>query len=209
MTRLISVAAHVASTWVACVGVWQPVFGEAIMEAVFDTPRLTLREMSLDDLDFVAAMLAHPEVMRYFPRCYTCAEANTWLQRQQERYKRDGHGYWVMFERATGQPVGQAGLMTIEIDGAAEVGLGYLTHRPYWRQGFATEAAGGCLDFASRTFPGRRVLCPVRPENEASKRVAVKLGMTLAKRSQFAGYEHLIFVSTPHAGGVLREDEVE
>ena len=34
------------------------------MKHVLDTPRLILREMSLDDLDFVAAMLADPEVMR-------------------------------------------------------------------------------------------------------------------------------------------------
>jgi hypothetical protein len=31
--------------------------------------------MSPDDLDFVAAMLAHPEVMRYYPKCYSREEA--------------------------------------------------------------------------------------------------------------------------------------
>ena len=34
-------------------------------EPVLETSRLILREMSLSDLDFVASMLAHPEVMRF------------------------------------------------------------------------------------------------------------------------------------------------
>ena len=40
-----------------------------------ETPRLALREMSLDDLDFVAAMLGHPEVMRFYPKVYSRDEA--------------------------------------------------------------------------------------------------------------------------------------
>ncbi len=40
------------------------------MKVVLETPRLVLRELSLADLDFVAAMLAHPEVMKFWPRPY-------------------------------------------------------------------------------------------------------------------------------------------
>ena len=37
-------------------------------EPILETPRLSLREAARDDLDFVAAMLAHPEVMRHYPQ---------------------------------------------------------------------------------------------------------------------------------------------
>lgn len=35
------------------------------MNPVLETPRLILRQMSLADLDFIAAMLAHPNVTHY------------------------------------------------------------------------------------------------------------------------------------------------
>lgn len=98
------------------------------MNIVLETPRLILREMGMADLDFIAVMLAHPEVMRFFGRCYSRQEAEDWVRRQQEPYARDGHGYWLALDRVTGRPLGQAGVLTLEVDGIEEVGLGYLIH---------------------------------------------------------------------------------
>ena len=67
---------------------------------ILETPRLILREMSLDDLDFVATMLADSEVMRYYPKCYSREEAQTWVQRQIKRYTRHGHGLWLVLDKA-------------------------------------------------------------------------------------------------------------
>ncbi len=67
--------------------------------------------MSREDLDFVAQMLAHPEVMRFYPKCYSRAESTEWIERQLKRYKQDGHGLWLAVERRTQQPVGQVGLV--------------------------------------------------------------------------------------------------
>jgi hypothetical protein len=36
---------------------------------ILQTARLTLREMTWDDLDFVATMLADPQVMRFYAKC--------------------------------------------------------------------------------------------------------------------------------------------
>jgi len=47
-----------------------------------ETPRLRLRQMSLGDLDFVAAMLSHPEVMRFYPKLHSRQEATLWIERQ-------------------------------------------------------------------------------------------------------------------------------
>ena len=45
------------------------------MKPVLETARLVLREMSLADLDFIAELLAHAEVMRFWPKCYDRDEA--------------------------------------------------------------------------------------------------------------------------------------
>jgi [ribosomal protein S5]-alanine N-acetyltransferase len=164
------------------------------MTCILETPRLLLREMTLADLDFVAAMLADPEVMRFYPKCYTREEAETWVQRQTKRYARHRHGLWLVVEKATGQPVGQVGLLIQNLQGVEEKEVGYLIHRPFWRRGFAVEAARGCRDYAFRVFDRQRVLALIRPENLPSQAVALKLGMTSQPHTvQHSGFEHLVF----------------
>jgi RimJ/RimL family protein N-acetyltransferase len=174
------------------------------MQPVLQTPRLVLRELALADLDFVAAMLADPEVMRYYPKCYTRAEAEGWVRRQLARYARYGHGLWLALDRATGQPVGQVGLVVQEVDGVEEAEVGYLIHRPFWRRGLASEAAAATRDHAFTACAKARVISLVRPENVPSQGVAVKIGMAPERRTQFHGLEHIVFaVSRPadHASG--------
>src|SRR5262245_23294591 len=96
--------------------------------ALPESTRLLFRQLKLADLDFVAGMLAHPEVMRYYPKCYSRDEAAAWIERQMERYRRDGHGLWLVADRASGEPRGQVGLVAQEIDGVREPEVGYLVH---------------------------------------------------------------------------------
>jgi RimJ/RimL family protein N-acetyltransferase len=162
---------------------------------VMETPRLLLREMGMGDLDFLVELLAHPEVMRYYPACCTREESEDWLRRQQHRYARDGFGFWLVLDKESGQPVGQVGLMTDPLDGSSDVGLGYMLHRPFWGRGFATEAASASCDYLFRRagHPGNLV-CLVRPENEPSRAVACRLGLTLQRRTLYAGFTHEVFV---------------
>jgi RimJ/RimL family protein N-acetyltransferase len=84
---------------------------------ILETPRLLLREMVPGDLDFVAAMLSEPDVSRYYERLFTRADAEEWLGRQLDRYRRDGHGLWLLADRHDGTPVGQVGLALQEVEG--------------------------------------------------------------------------------------------
>ena len=61
------------------------------MRCVLETERLKLRELSLDDLDFVAEMLADADVMRFYPKRHSREESAAWIQRQLDRYDRDGY----------------------------------------------------------------------------------------------------------------------
>ena len=99
-----------------------------------------------------------------------------------------------MLEKASGRPVGQAGLLLLTVDDREEVGLGYIIHRPFWRKGFASEAAAASLDYAVNKLGKHRVVALVRPENLPSQGVARKLGMEVEKDTRHADYEHLVFV---------------
>jgi ribosomal-protein-alanine N-acetyltransferase len=167
------------------------------MGSILQTPRLILRELVEDDLDFVAMMLAHPDVNRYYERSFPRSEAQGWLGRQLERYERDGHGLWLVVERSTGQPVGQVGLALQDVEGRRQPEIGWLLHRPYWGRGYATEAAAGTRDLARRQWGYRRLISLIRPVNRPSQRVAERIGMHPGPRVAFHGFEHVVYETEP------------
>jgi RimJ/RimL family protein N-acetyltransferase len=163
------------------------------MKVVLETSRLRLREMTHGDIDFVAAMLADPEVMRYYPRCYSREESEAWVERQLERYARFGHGLWLVLDRMSAAPVGQVGLVMQTVDGVEEPEVGYLIDRPFWRRGLATEAACAVRDYAFTILARPHVISLVRTVNMPSQCVARKLGMVPVRRTLFRDLEHLVF----------------
>ena len=165
------------------------------MPVILETPRLELRELSAGDLDFVATMLAHPEVMKFWPKPYRRDEAEAWIRKSQERYASDGFGYWLAFDKASGQPIGQAGLLRQEVNGVAETGVGYIIHRPFWRQGYATEAASACRDYAFGKLGKKRIVVLVRPENTVSQIIARKIGTRPEGETMLAGFVHTVFAA--------------
>ena len=173
-------------------------FGEGDVGApkgnvVLMTERLELRELTIDDLPFVAEMVGDAQTMRFYPHPFMPTEARYWLDRQFDRYARDGHGLWLVIERESGRRVGQVGLAIQQVDGTNEPEIGWLIHRRYWRKGFATEAGRAVRDYAFKTRGLNRVISLIRPVNEPSQGVARKCGMVVERETEFHGYRHLVF----------------
>jgi RimJ/RimL family protein N-acetyltransferase len=164
------------------------------MDWVLKTRRLALRRMDLGDLDFIARMLADADVMRYYPKLYTRDEAWAWIERQEGRYARDGHGLWLVVDRTTHEALGQCGLAIQSVEGASLPEIGYLVDRPYWRQGYASEAAAGVRDYAFGVLGKDFVISLIRPINVPSQGVARKLGMQPETRLvMFHDLEHMVW----------------
>ena len=163
---------------------------------ILETRRLRLRELTTKDLDFVAAMLGDADVMRYYPRRLDREGSLAWIERQQMRYARDGHGLWLVSVRETDEPVGQVGLVMQDLQGLPRPRypeIGYLLHRPFWHRGFATEAAAGVRDYAFGVRGFDQVISLIRAVNEPSQAVARRLGMTIIGEVEYVNLPHLVF----------------
>ena len=163
------------------------------MALIVETPRLRVREMVPADLDFVATMLADPDVSRYYERRFTRNDAQVWLDRQLARYARDGHGLWLLEARDTGEPVGQAGLAIQQVEGERYPEIGWLLHRPHWGRGYATEAGAAARDLAFQRWRHPFVISLIRPANTRSRAVAERLGMQPGREVDFHGFRHLVY----------------
>lgn len=140
------------------------------------TARLQFREMTHADLNDMASLLGDPEVMRFYPAPKSTAEAASWIQWNQANYAEYGYGLWVV-ETHEGKFVGDCGLTWQLVNGVRKLEVGYHVRSDLQGQGFATEAATACLNFAEEHTEASELVAIIHPDNRASERVAEKIGM--------------------------------
>jgi [ribosomal protein S5]-alanine N-acetyltransferase len=160
---------------------------------VLETNRLILREFVIEDLDAVAAVLSDPETMRFYPAPLTRNEVAEWITRNLKRYARDGHAFWAMILKSSGEFIGNCGLICQMVDGIQEVEIGYQVRRSQLCKGYASEAAQACRDYGFSKLPVKRLVSLIRPENLPSRRVAEKNGMTAGKETMLENMVHLVY----------------
>ncbi len=83
---------------------------------------------------------------------------------------------WVVALRQSGQLIGWSGAGPKE--GSADAELVYTLAKPYWGQGFATEAARAVMRYGLEHCAWERVIACIMPENIASRRVLEHLGFS-------------------------------
>jgi RimJ/RimL family protein N-acetyltransferase len=153
-----------------------------------ETERLLLRAPVPEDAEPLAPMYADPEVMRYLGdgRPLTSEETKRSVLRMIDGWKADGFGLFTTVRKEDGAVIGRVGLIVwnpetwqttrASAEGPKELEVGYTIGRPYWGQGYATEAAAAARDFALEQLGARRLIALIIDGNEASENVARKLG---------------------------------
>jgi [ribosomal protein S5]-alanine N-acetyltransferase len=166
---------------------------------ILETERLSLREITADDLDGLLEIYGDPEAMRLFPSALDRQGAREWIERNQTRYEQYGHGRWAVILRNEQKLIGDCGLVIQDVDGVEELEVGYSFSRKYWGRGFATEAARACMDYAFERLGRRRIVSMIRPENEPSRRVAERNGLRIEKEIFWRGYQHYVYAIDVYA----------
>ncbi len=145
------------------------------------TERLSLVPFQRSDAVVLHRIYQTEGVLRYFPD--TNPPSLERVQRSVDRnlahWEQYGYGTWGIQPVSEAEIVGWAGLQYVpELDNTE---VGYLLDRPFWGQGYATEAARLSLQFAFERLGFDHVIALVHPENIASQRVLEKCGMGYVK----------------------------
>lgn len=182
------------------------IYGESRIEEllrskeILHTQRLTLREMTQDDFPALCRILQDPQVMYAYEGPFSDEEVQDWLDRQITRYRQWGFGLWAVVLQETGEMIGQCGLTMQPWKDQQVLEIGYLLQRAYWHQGYATEAAAACREYAFHTLDAEEVCSIIRDTNTASQQVALRCGMT---RSD-SWIKHYRGIDMPHYRYVIR-----
>jgi RimJ/RimL family protein N-acetyltransferase len=160
---------------------------------ILETERLLLREFVPEDVDALMAVVGDPVTMQFYPAPFTREEVNNWILRNRARYASDGFGLWAMLLKSTGELIGDCGFFVRDVQESFDFELAWHVHRDHWGQGYATEAAQGCIEHAFARLAADRIIALVRPENLSSCLVAEKSGMTRERAILWYGYDHCVY----------------
>jgi RimJ/RimL family protein N-acetyltransferase len=161
---------------------------------ILQTERLSLREFIPEDVDALTLLLSDPHTMRFYPAPLGRAGVLEWIDRNRRRYADIGHGLWAMILNSTGELIGDCGLTRQNVDGVAEIEIGYHVRRDHWGKGYAPEAARACRNYGFAKLVVERLISLIRSENVPSRRVAEKIGMKIWKEVVWRESAHVVYV---------------
>jgi RimJ/RimL family protein N-acetyltransferase len=144
----------------------------------------------------LAPILADPRVGETMGGVSTPEQVAEGLAAAAAAWERDGFGYWMFFDAATGEPVARGGLSRTEFDGRPEVEVGWTVAPERWGEGLATELGAAALDVAFE-LGLRDVVAFTLPHNAPSRRVMDKLGFTYEKTAPYKTFgDHVLYRRT-------------
>ncbi|HSS47561.1 MAG TPA: GNAT family N-acetyltransferase [Thermoanaerobaculia bacterium] len=160
---------------------------------ILETERLRLRPFRPSDIDDYAALNADPEVTRYLGGGGPWDRGRSWRHMAflLGHWQLGGSGMWAVEQKETCAFVGMVGFA--DPDGWAGFELAWTLARQWWGHGYATEAATAALAYAFTALKKDRVISLIHPENQASIRVAERLGETLQGRIEMMGQDRLVY----------------
>lgn len=142
------------------------------------TTRLILRPFTLDDAPAVKDLVGEWEIAETtgsIPHPYELEMAEEWISTHQEAFDKSEAVSLAITLKAQGELIGAIGIHINNTHRLAEIG--YWTGKPYWNEGYCTEAAGELLGYAFEELDLNRVQARHMTKNPASGRVMQKIGM--------------------------------
>lgn len=158
-----------------------------------ETERLLLRPHTIDDFPAYQTLWSDEAVVRFIGGVPSTRE-QTWgrLLRVAGMWHHMGFGFLAIEEKQSRRFIGEAGFLDmkremrpVSTEGTLETGWALM---PFAQgRGYANEALTALLAWAEQYFPSKPVTCIIDPANDASLRLARKLGFREVQRCIYNG----------------------
>ena len=160
-----------------------------------ETARLALRPPEAKDAGAYAVMFGDPRVTRWLGDGTTLApeQVPDRIERMRAHWRRYGVGLFSVLRKEDESVIGRVGLLlwdvaswrnglrVAELRGQIETEIGWSIAHAEWGKGYATEAARAVRDWALGERGLRRLISLIYVGNDASVRVATKIGERLER----------------------------
>jgi [ribosomal protein S5]-alanine N-acetyltransferase len=163
-----------------------------IQSIIAQTPRLLLKELTIDDAENLYLLNLDPEVIKYTgdKPFGNINEAKIFLENY-DHYNKYGYGRWAVIRKSDKAFLGWCGLKyTPDVN---EYDIGFRLFKSYWNKGFATEAAAACLKLGFEKYEINEILGRAMKSNKASIIVLEKIGLKFRRNFDFGSQEGLIY----------------
>ena len=148
-------------------------------QPTIETERLVLRPFAMEDAADVQRLAGDPAIADTtlnIPHPYPDGAAESWINTHQERWQSGLGVICAITLRSTGELVGAISVLGISQQNSHGE-MGYWIGKPYWGNGYCTEAARALIRFSFETMGLHRVFAHHLARNPASGRVMAKAGM--------------------------------
>jgi ribosomal-protein-alanine N-acetyltransferase len=151
--------------------------------------RLVLRRWVQSDRAAFADLNADARVMEHFPGVLTRSESDAMVDRIEAHFERHGFGLWAVEVPGEAPFIGFVGLAvpSFDVHFTPCVEVGWRLAVDWWGRGYATEAARAVVAIGFGRLGLDEIVSMTVPENERSRRVMERLGMT---RDPADDFEH-------------------
>ena len=149
-------------------------------DLVLETDRLVLRRLDESDAELQYRLLNTPAVMKHLGGPKKLHEIETKHAKTMASFAREGFGFMMVVEKASGDVVGHCGLKRVDHPLAPNPGdmeIGWLIREDRWRRGYAMEAATAVRDWAFESHDAPHLVALTSQANGGSWRIMSKLGM--------------------------------
>jgi RimJ/RimL family protein N-acetyltransferase len=157
---------------------------------VIQTVRLILRPFVIDDLDTTHAYAGNPENTEYMIHLpnETKQETEQFLQRVINEWRNDLPRFYEYAITLRGRHIGA---VSIYLDAHREEGeLGWIIHKDYQGNGYASEAAKAVMAMALKKLGLKKIVAHCDCRNTPSVKVMQKIGLSLERDDGLRRYKN-------------------
>lgn len=146
--------------------------------SVYETERLILRPMSVEDRDFIFELYNRPSFIRYIGdrNLKTVADAENYIRnRFMPQFEKLGFGNYLMVTKDKGEKIGGVGIF--EREGLDVVDIGFSLLEEFEGKGYAYEAAQKVKSIGMDDFGLKKISAITSKDNFSSQKLIQKLGL--------------------------------